>query len=154
MENRFFILMQRDLHFPEEESRADGPPDVTWGAAELTFFLAVSALRFFLHLYQCEGYMFLHCSPIALEKYDRAKNKGKRFTEPSRSQLIEAAGKTPRVLLLRSSDMQRHLPIKHSVLTPEIKHLYWCSENAFHAFLSLTLCLNSSFLKYNFSLRT
>lgn len=109
---------------------------------------------FSLHLSQCEGYIFLHCSPIALEKYDRAKNKGKRFTEPSRSQLIEAAGMTPRVLLLRASDMQRHLPIKHSVLTPEIKHLYSCSENAFYAFLSLTLCLNSSFLKYNFSLRT
>ena len=109
---------------------------------------------FSLHLYQREGYIFLHRSPIALEKYDGAKNKGKRFIEPSRSQLIEAAGMTPRVLLLRASDTQRLPPIKQSVLTPEIKHLYCCSENALYAFLSLTLCLNSSFLKYNFSLRT
>lgn len=84
------------------------------------FLLFVSSFQ----LDQCEGHIDLHLfSPTVLEKYGWARDTGKRFIDPMRSQLIETSGNIPRLPLLRTLDVQPHCLIKQSLLTLEINYL-------------------------------
>lgn len=86
------------------------------------FILFVSSFQF-INVKDTHIYIFI-ILPTGMEKYDRAKNKDKRFINPTRSQLIETIGTLLLLPLLRTLDVQSHPPIKQEVLTLEIKYLY------------------------------
>lgn len=87
MEKRAFVLV------------AEVPPllrrklDVWSGRLYLLFFWQFLLFVSPFHLDQCEGCIYISMLvSTAMKKYDRVQNKGKRFIDPVRSQLIETIG--------------------------------------------------------------